>query len=135
MANLDIVKPENLVYKKSKVLTDAVMHYCPGCGHGTAHRIIAEVIEELGIQDKTIGVSPVGCSVMAYNYFDVDFQKLPTAVLLLLLPPSNVSTLTATCLPIRATATSLLSVPLRLSMLATAAKTSPWCSSITLSTV
>ena len=75
MANLDIVKPENLVYKKSKVLTDAVMHYCPGCGHGTAHRIIAEVIEELGIQDKTIGVSPVGCSVMAYNYFDVDFQE------------------------------------------------------------
>ena len=48
MANLDIVKPENLVYQKSKVLTDAVMHYCPGCGHGTAHRIIAEVIEELG---------------------------------------------------------------------------------------
>ncbi|MBQ1408451.1 MAG: 2-oxoglutarate oxidoreductase [Bacteroidales bacterium] len=75
MANLDIVKPENLVYQKSKVLTDAVMHYCPGCGHGTAHRIIAEVIEELGIQDKTIGVSPVGCSVMAYNYFDVDFQE------------------------------------------------------------
>ena len=75
MANLDIVKPENLVYQKSKVLTNAVMHYCPGCGHGTAHRIVAEVIEELGIQDKTIGVAPVGCSVLAYNYLNVDFQE------------------------------------------------------------
>ena len=75
MANLDIVKPENLVYQKSKVLTDAVMHYCPGCGHGTTHRIVAEVIEELGIQDKTIGIAPVGCSVLAYNYINVDFQE------------------------------------------------------------
>ncbi len=75
MTNSDIIKPENLVYTKTKVLTDAVMHYCPGCGHGTAHRIIAEVIDEMGIQDKTIGVSPVGCSVMAYNYFDVDFEE------------------------------------------------------------
>ena len=46
MSNLDIVKPENLVYQKSKVLTENVMHYCPGCGHGTAHRLVAEVIEE-----------------------------------------------------------------------------------------
>lgn len=75
MSNLDIVKPENLVYKKSNVLTENVMHYCPGCGHGTAHRLVAEVIEELGIQDKTVGVSPVGCSVLAYNYLDVDFQE------------------------------------------------------------
>jgi 2-oxoglutarate ferredoxin oxidoreductase subunit beta len=50
------------------------MHYCPGCGHGTAHRIIAEVIEEMGIQHETIGIAPVGCSVLAYNYFDVDMQ-------------------------------------------------------------
>ena len=50
----DIIKPENLVYTKTKVLTDAVMHYCPGCGHGTAHRVIAEVIEEMGIQDGDI---------------------------------------------------------------------------------
>ncbi len=63
------------VYTKTKVLTDAVMHYCPGCGHGTTHRLIAEVIDEMGIQDKTVGVSPVGCSVLAYNYFDVDFQE------------------------------------------------------------
>ena len=75
MSNLDIVKPENLVYKKSNVLTENVMHYCPGCGHGTAHRLVAEVIEELGIQDKPVGVSPVGCSVLAYNYLDVDFQE------------------------------------------------------------
>ena len=75
MTKADIIKPENLVYTKTKVLTDTVMHYCPGCGHGTAHRIIAEVIEEMGIQDKTIGVSPVGCSVMAYNYFDIDFEE------------------------------------------------------------
>jgi 2-oxoglutarate ferredoxin oxidoreductase subunit beta len=51
------------------------MHYCPGCGHGTTHRIIAEVIEEMGIQDKTIGIAPVGCSVLAYNYFNVDVQQ------------------------------------------------------------
>ena len=69
----DIIKPENLVYQKSKLLTEKPFHYCPGCGHGTIHRIIAEVIEELGIDEQTIGVSPVGCSVMAYDYFDVDF--------------------------------------------------------------
>src|SRR5574344_1188413 len=72
MFNQDIVKPENLVYKRTDVLTDNVMHYCPGCGHGTTHRIIAEVIEEMGIQDKAICVAPVGCSVLAYNYFEVD---------------------------------------------------------------
>ena len=72
MFNPDIIKPENLVYKRTNVLTDAVMHYCPGCGHGTIHRIIAEVIEEMGIQDKAICIAPVGCSVLAYNYFNVD---------------------------------------------------------------
>ena len=63
----DIIKEENLVYKKTPVLTDNVMHYCPGCSHGVVHKIIAEVIEEMGIQDKTIGVSPVGCSVLRYQ--------------------------------------------------------------------
>lgn len=72
MFNPDIIKPENLVYKRTDVLTQAVMHYCPGCGHGTIHRIIAEVIEEMGIQDKAICIAPVGCSVLAYNYFNVD---------------------------------------------------------------
>ncbi|HOP03653.1 MAG TPA: thiamine pyrophosphate-dependent enzyme [Tenuifilaceae bacterium] len=71
----DIIKEENLVYSKSKVLTDKVMHYCPGCSHGVVHKLVAEVIEELGIQDKTIGVSPVGCSVLAYNYLSIDWQQ------------------------------------------------------------
>jgi 2-oxoglutarate ferredoxin oxidoreductase subunit beta len=56
-------------------MTDRVMHYCPGCGHGTVNRLIADVIEELGIQDKTIGVSPVGCAVFIYNYLDIDMQQ------------------------------------------------------------
>lgn len=71
----EIMKPENIVYKKSGLLRDAVMHYCPGCSHGVTHKLIAEVIEEMGIQDQTIGVSPVGCSVFAYNYIDVDWQE------------------------------------------------------------
>ena len=71
----DIIKPENKVYGKSSVLTDNIMHYCPGCSHGVVHKLVAEVIEELDIQDKTIGVSPVGCSVFAYNYLDIDWQE------------------------------------------------------------
>lgn len=71
----NIIKPENLVYQKTRVMTDKVLHYCPGCGHGTAHRILAEVIDEMGIQNDTIGVAPVGCSVLAYNYFDVDMTE------------------------------------------------------------
>ena len=74
-ARPEIRKPENIVFKKTKVLTDNVLHYCPGCGHGVAHRLIAEVIDEMGIQEKTIGVAPVGCSVLAYNYFDIDMQE------------------------------------------------------------
>jgi 2-oxoglutarate/2-oxoacid ferredoxin oxidoreductase subunit beta len=70
-----IINPANLVYKKSGVMTDREMHYCPGCGHGTAHRILAEAIEELGIQNQTIGVAPVGCSVLAYYYLNVDMQQ------------------------------------------------------------
>ena len=66
---------EQPIFQRSKVLTENYLHYCPGCTHGVAHRLIAEVIDELGIQDKTIGVSPVGCSVLAYNYFNVDFQQ------------------------------------------------------------
>jgi 2-oxoglutarate ferredoxin oxidoreductase subunit beta len=70
----NIISPENIVYKKPALLTDTVMHYCPGCSHGTVHKIIAEVIEEMGIQEQTIGISPVGCSVFAYNYLDIDMQ-------------------------------------------------------------
>ncbi|MBQ9945654.1 MAG: 2-oxoglutarate oxidoreductase [Clostridia bacterium] len=64
-----------IVFEKPKALTDAVLHYCPGCTHGIIHRLVAEVIDELGIEGKTIGVAPVGCSVMAYNYFTVDFVQ------------------------------------------------------------
>ncbi|MBN1987092.1 MAG: 2-oxoglutarate oxidoreductase [Prolixibacteraceae bacterium] len=71
----DIIKPENLVYDKSRVLTDTIMHYCPGCSHGVVHKVIAELIEEMGIQEKTIGIAPVGCAVFAYNYIDVDWQE------------------------------------------------------------
>lgn len=71
----DIRKPENLVYSRSKVLTNNTLSYCPGCGHGTAHRIVAEVIEEMGLQSQTIGVAPVGCSVLAYNFFDLDMHQ------------------------------------------------------------
>lgn len=71
----EIIKPENLAYKSSEILTENVMSYCPGCGHGTVHRILAEVIEEEGIQSETIGVSPVGCSVFMYNYLNIDIQQ------------------------------------------------------------
>ena len=66
-------KTENLVYAKPKLITDNVMHYCPGCSHGTVHKLIAEVIEEMGLAEKTVGISPVGCSVFAYNYSDIDW--------------------------------------------------------------
>ncbi len=71
----DIISPENKVYSKTPVLLENVMHYCPGCSHGTVHKLIAEVIDEMGIQEKTIGISPVGCSVFAYNYIDIDWQQ------------------------------------------------------------
>ena len=61
-----------VVFEKPKALTDAVIHYCPGCTHGIIHRLVAEVIDELGIEGRTIGVAPVGCSVFAYNYFACD---------------------------------------------------------------
>jgi 2-oxoglutarate/2-oxoacid ferredoxin oxidoreductase subunit beta len=63
------------VYEYPRTLTDVVTHYCPGCTHGVIHRLVAEVIDELGIREKTIGVAPVGCSVFIYNYFDTDFAE------------------------------------------------------------
>ncbi|MDR1681149.1 MAG: 2-oxoglutarate oxidoreductase [Prevotellaceae bacterium] len=71
----EIIQPKNNVYGKTPVLTDTVMHYCPGCSHGTVHKLIAEVIDEMGIQDRTIGISPVGCAVFAYNYLHIDWQQ------------------------------------------------------------
>lgn len=64
-----------VVYKKPKTLLDKRMHYCPGCIHGTTHKILMEVVDEMDIQHKTVGVCPVGCSVFAYDYMDVDMQE------------------------------------------------------------
>lgn len=72
MTKEDIVKPENLVYQKPRLLNDNPMHYCPGCSHGVVHKLIAEVIEEMGMTEKAIGISPVGCAVFMYNYLDID---------------------------------------------------------------
>ncbi|VAW20691.1 2-oxoglutarate/2-oxoacid ferredoxin oxidoreductase, beta subunit [hydrothermal vent metagenome] len=71
----DIIKPENLVYEKSKLQIDTIMHYCPGCSHGVVHKILSEVIDDMGIQERTIGIAPVGCAVFAYNYIDIDWQE------------------------------------------------------------
>ncbi len=68
-------RAENKVYKRSSVLTDNIMHYCPGCTHGVVHKVLAEEIEKLGIQEDVIGVSPVGCAVLAYNYIDIDWHE------------------------------------------------------------
>lgn len=65
-----------VVFEKSKMLTDVPMHYCPGCTHGIAHRLIAEALQELGCEGKTIGIAPVGCSVFAYRYFNCDMQQV-----------------------------------------------------------
>ena len=67
MTKEDIVKPENLVYKKPTLLNDNPMHYCPGCSHGVVHKLIAEVIEEMGMTEKAIGISPVGCLEAAHG--------------------------------------------------------------------
>ena len=64
-----------MVYCRPETLTDVPFHYCPGCGHSVVHRVLMEVVEELGIQDKIIGVAPVGCSVFAYNYMNIDMQE------------------------------------------------------------
>ena len=63
------------VFARPAALADVTTHYCPGCTHGIIHRLVAEVIDELGIQARTVGIAPVGCSVLAYNYFNVDFHE------------------------------------------------------------
>jgi 2-oxoglutarate ferredoxin oxidoreductase subunit beta len=68
---------ETLVYSRPDSLADISTHYCPGCTHGTAHRLVAEVLDEMGLKGKTIGVASVGCSVFSYNYFDFDFVQAP----------------------------------------------------------
>ncbi len=71
----DSIEGLEVVYKKPETLTDTPLHYCPGCGHGVVHRVLMEVIDEMGIQENTIGVAPVGCSVFAYHYMNVDMQE------------------------------------------------------------
>ena len=71
----DIIRPENKVYSKPELLEEVHMHYCPGCSHGVIHKLVAEVVAELGLTDRTVGVSPVGCAVFAYNYIDVDWVE------------------------------------------------------------
>ena len=73
----DIIKPENQVYRKPALLNDSHMHYCPGCSHGVVHKLVAEVIEELGAAEIAIGIAPVGCAVFTYNYIDVDWIEAP----------------------------------------------------------
>ena len=63
------------VFQKTKMLTDVPFHYCPGCTHGIIHRLVAECIEEMGLQDQAVGIAPVGCAVFAYNYFDCDMME------------------------------------------------------------
>jgi 2-oxoglutarate ferredoxin oxidoreductase subunit beta len=72
MGTLRQAQPEMLVYQRPEALDEVYTHYCPGCTHGTAHRLVAEVIDDLGIRERAILVASVGCSVFAYNYFEVD---------------------------------------------------------------
>lgn len=71
----DIIRTENKVYSAPELLDQVHMHYCPGCSHGVIHKLLAEVIAEMGLAEKTVGVSPVGCAVFAYNYIDVDWVE------------------------------------------------------------
>jgi len=64
-----------VVFERPKALTDITMHYCPGCTHGIIHRLVAEVLDELNLTEKTIGVAPVGCAVMNYDYFECDMAQ------------------------------------------------------------
>lgn len=73
--NEEIAKSENLIYTKTPVLNDVPMHYCPGCSHGVVHKLIAEVIDEMGIQETAIGIAPVGCAVFAYKYIEIDWEQ------------------------------------------------------------
>ena len=64
------------VFKRTPTLKECTTHYCPGCGHGIAHRLVAETIDELGIRGRTIGIAPVGCAVLAYDYLDIDMVEV-----------------------------------------------------------
>ena len=103
-----------IVFDRPKALADVKTHYCPGCTHGIIHRLVAEAIDALDIEGSTVGIAPVGCSVMAYDYFNCDMIRgsaRPRARCgdrREARPPRH-----ARCLPIRETATSPLSAPPR----------------------
>lgn len=73
--SINIIDPANLIYAKPELMNDNEMHYCPGCSHGVVHKLVAELISEMDLRDKTIGIAPVGCAVFAYNYLDIDWQE------------------------------------------------------------
>jgi 2-oxoglutarate ferredoxin oxidoreductase subunit beta len=75
MTREEIIQAETLVYRKPELLNDVPMHYCPGCSHGVVHKLVSEVVAEMGMAEKTIAISPVGCAVFAYKYIDVDWQE------------------------------------------------------------
>jgi 2-oxoglutarate ferredoxin oxidoreductase subunit beta len=75
MTTEQIIKPENKVTARPRLLLDTNTHYCPGCSHGVVHKLVAEVIDELGLEDNAIGIAPVGCAVFAYNYIDIDWLE------------------------------------------------------------
>jgi len=72
-----LTKEPNTIFERPQALSTNITHYCPGCTHGIIHRLVAEAIDELGVRERTVGVAPVGCSVLAYNYFTVDFLEAP----------------------------------------------------------
>jgi 2-oxoglutarate ferredoxin oxidoreductase subunit beta len=69
---MKIISDENLAYRPGALLTGATFNFCPGCGHGTVVRLVMEVVEEMGIQSETVGISPVGCAVLLYDFCDID---------------------------------------------------------------
>jgi len=71
----EIIKKGKIVFQKTSFMNDCTLSYCPGCGHGVAHRLVMEVVDEMGIGEDTIGVAPVGCSVLAYEFMNIDMQQ------------------------------------------------------------
>ena len=125
---------ETLVFDTNPVLNERVTHYCPGCHHGIAHRLVSEVLHELGVADRTILVASVGCATFTYDYFNVDGLEAPTAVPAPWPPACAVPAPKALSSPIRATATWAPSVWPSPSTRPTAASSSPASSSTTPST-
>ena len=75
MTKEEIIEKGTVAYHKPNLMNDNPMHYCPGCSHGVVHKLIAEVIEEMGMEERSIGISPVGCGVFIYSYIDIDWQE------------------------------------------------------------